>query len=348
MTKNKKPIRLLMTGGGAPGAAGILKCLKMRGDLDIIVGDASKLSSGAKLHDNFVTLPHASNTNFIELMLEICQKNAVDIIFPLVTKELPLFASAKKLFAQINTSIIVSDEQSLMLANDKLALYETLAPTAKDIPAFEGVTNANMISAAAEKLGFPEKPVVFKLAISNGSRGIRVIDNDFDRLTGLLYEKPNSLYISMEEILKIVGDQNIPQAMICEYLPGEEVTVDTICSDGRMLLCLIRTRDKINSGISQAGRFINHPPIEASAASIIKKLNLEGPIGFQYKKSSGGDFKLLEINPRIQGTSVSSLGLGINLPSLAIDNLFGADITAAKKKSGIGFIRYFEEVYFDV
>lgn len=348
MTKNKKPIRVLMTGGGAPGAAGILKCLKMRDDLEIIVGDASRLSSGAKLHHDFVLLPHASDKNFIEIMLKLCQKKAVDVIFPLVTKELPLFASAKNLFAEINTSIIVSDEKSLMLANDKLALYETLAPTAKDIPAFEIVTNGNMISAAAEKLGFPERPVVFKLAVSNGSRGIRIIDNKFDRLNGLLYEKPNTLFISMEEILKIVGDQNIPRAMICEYLPHEEITVDTICSNGRMLLCLIRTRDKINSGISQAGRFINHPSIETSTASIIKKLNLDGPIGFQYKQSNEGDFKLLEINPRIQGTSVSSLGLGINLPSLAIDNLFGVDMTPAKKKSGIGFIRYFEEVYFDV
>ena len=135
--------------------------------------------------------------------------------------------------------------------------------------------------------------------------------------------------------------------MICEYLPGEELTVDTICRNGDAIIVLIRTRDKINNGISQAGRFIENEEIVESVKKIVWKLKLDGPIGFQYKKSTDNRYKLLEINPRIQGTSVASLGLNINLPGIALGLQNTSDLQEIKKLSGVGFMRFYDEVFFD-
>lgn len=336
-----------MTGGGAPGAAGVLRCLKLRPELDIIVGDANPKSAGALLHENFILLPHADDHDFLTKLKEIAKFHKIDIIFPLVTKELPLFAIAKQDFEAFGTKILVSDEIALNIANDKLELYKKLIETSDDIPLFESVSNIEMIHRAARRMGHPHNPVVFKLAVSNGSRGIRVIDDQRDRFDMLLFQKPNSIFTSLAEISTVIGDKPLPSAMICEYLPGEEITVDTVCHDGIMKICLIRTRDRINSGISQAGRFICDKTIEQSASNIIRTLGLSGPIGLQYKKDKNGKYKLLEINPRIQGTSVASLGLNINLPLIAIDLLLYGEANFDDRRSGIGFIRYYREAYFD-
>ena len=46
--------RILMTGAGAPGGPGILKCLKLLGDgYEIYTADANEFSSGKFLSNNF-------------------------------------------------------------------------------------------------------------------------------------------------------------------------------------------------------------------------------------------------------------------------------------------------------
>ena len=70
-------------------------------------------------------------------------------------------------------------------------------------------------------------------------------------------------------------------------------------------------------------------------------------MGFQIKKSALGKYLLLESNPRIQGTSVAALGLGINLPGRIIDQALGLNLKKVKKISGISFVRYYQEAFYD-
>lgn len=55
MTSGK--INILMTGGGAPGAAGIFECFKQEPDFTIIVADANSNAVGKYLAKNFITIP---------------------------------------------------------------------------------------------------------------------------------------------------------------------------------------------------------------------------------------------------------------------------------------------------
>ena len=81
-----------MTGAGAPGGPGVLKCLKKCNNYKIITADANEFSSGKFLSENFEKIPYAHNSNFIDEVMKICVKHKVDVIFPLVTKELFLFS----------------------------------------------------------------------------------------------------------------------------------------------------------------------------------------------------------------------------------------------------------------
>ena len=145
-----------------------------------------------------------------------------------------------------------------------------------------------------------------------------------------------------------IGKKKIPQILVSEYLPGTELTIDTIVEDGVLLDCLIRTRTTINSGISTSGNFINDKKVINYINKIVSSIpGLKGPIGFQIKKSAVGKYLLLESNPRIQGTSAAALGLGINLPVRAVDQALGLNLKKVKKISGISFIRYYQEAFYD-
>ncbi|NJN33265.1 MAG: ATP-grasp domain-containing protein [Saprospiraceae bacterium] len=107
-----------------------------------------------------------------------------------------------------------------------------------------------------------------------------------------------------------------PELLVSEVLTGEEFTVDTIVNKGKPILILPRLRSKMNGGISIEGQFIENQEIIQYAHQILSSLSLHGAIGLQVKRAADGRFKILEINPRIQGTSVAALGIGINLPLL--------------------------------
>ena len=58
---------------------------------------------------------------------------------------------------------------------------------------------------AAEKLGYPEKDVVFKPPEGKGARGVRVLTEKSDRYDLLFNGRPFAKYISMDELKSTVG-----------------------------------------------------------------------------------------------------------------------------------------------
>lgn len=336
-----------MTGAGAPGGPGIIKCLKEINNSKLIVADADKNASGRYLNDHFVQIPKASDENFINIVLDICLKMNINIIFPLVTKELFLFSKNKKIFTENNIKVIVSDFESLSIANNKSSLYQHLDKNGVAIPMYRVVDNYEDFYKAKEEIISAKSSYCFKPSVSNGSRGVRLVDDTINEFDLLFNEKPNSLYISDEKINSILKNNPFPELLIAEILPGKEYTIDTIVDNsGNPILILPRLRSKTNGGISVAGKFEENTAIIEYCKKIIKSLKLVGPIGIQVKEDVKGEFKILEINPRIQGTSVAALGVGVNLPKLAVDTFLEKTTTIPEIKWDVEFIRYYNELFF--
>ena len=93
---------------------------------------------------------------------------------------------------------------------------------------------------------------------------------------------------------------------------------------------------------------MNDKSIITYCSEIIKELQLHGNIGIQVKRSSGGRFLIIEINPRVQGTIVAGLGAGVNLPLLAIKQELNLPISEEELqvKWGTKFSRYWSEVFY--
>jgi carbamoyl-phosphate synthase large subunit len=344
---SKSTINILMTGGGAPGAAGIINCLQAEKSFNITVADANPEAIGKYLAGDFVTIPFATDAKFAEEILEICSKKRIDIILPLVTRELIPLSKNKEAFAKKGAKLLCSPYSSLEIANNKGRLYQFLQWRGIAVPEFRIAENIKQFKNAVQELGYPQSMVCFKPSESNGSRGFRILSEEINELDLLFNQKPNTTFLDLNNTIRILGSGAFPELLISEFLPGEEYSVDCLAKAGESVLIIPRLRKKMQNGISIEGEIIEEKSIIAYCESIIKELNLHGNIGIQVKKSMTGEYLILEINPRVQGTISAIIGAGVNLPVLAVKQEIGLPIDdkELQVKWGTKFSRYWTEVF---
>ncbi|CAI8701651.1 ATP-grasp domain-containing protein [Brevibacillus sp. IT-7CA2] len=347
-----KDIKVMVTGAGSPGAPGVIKSLRKVSHMNIeIIGvDTSAYATGFPLSDDFYTIPKANDSNFISDVLTICKSEKIDVILPMVTKELLEFAMNKQLFLDSGTIVSVSDYNNLVIANDKGRLLHKLALIGIPTPKSEIVQTAETLKEAIYRLGYPQHSVCFKPTISNGSRGFRILDPNINRASLLFKEKPNSTYTSMNDLFDILEQTDeIPEIIVMEYLPGKEYSVDVLADNGKVVTAIPRLREAMVGGITTSGVVVNETDIIEYASKVVSELGLHGNIGVQIRRNADNEPRILEINPRMQGTIVHCLGAGVNLPYLAIKLVLGIPIEPHELlvKWGTRMNRYWEEIYYD-
>ncbi len=337
-----------MTGAGAPGAAGILKCLEQDNNVHVVSADADPEATGKYLVKEFVCIPTADKPDFTDKVLSICREKNIHVLMPLVTKELIPLSQRIKEFELAGTKLLVSSTASLEIANNKSRLYEFLQWRGLKIPDFRVVENVEQFQNAVAELGHPSKQVCFKPSVSNGSRGFRIITEQFNEADILFNQKPSNVFIRLNDALRVLSSAHFPELLVSQYLPGDEYSVDCLCNQGNALLVLPRLRKKMVNGISVKGEFVREDKIIDYCTRIIKELQLHGNIGIQVKANDEGEFLVLEINPRVQGTISAALGAGVNLPLLAVKQELGLPILPEELiiKWGVRFSRYWEEVFY--
>ena len=343
-------ITVLMTGAGAPGAPGILRCYRNNAERNIkVIGvDSKERVPTINALDALEKVPFAESPDFIKNVLIICKKYNVKVIQPLVTRELEVFAQNIASLQKDGIQVCVSPLANLHIANDKGALLQELEKNMLYVPQYKIVTNPEEFKQACYQLEYPNKPVCFKPTHSNGSRGFRVIDTKKNKADLLFYEKPNSLYMSFDEAYQIITSmEKMPELIIMEFLPGKEYSVDMLVDHGKVLYCIPRLRLTMNGGISTSCIIENNQEVIEYCSVIAEKLRLHGNIGIQVRYSVDNKVGILEINPRVKGSIVACAAAGVNLPYYGIKLALNEAIPSVKIDWGIQMLRSWQEVYFD-
>lgn len=334
---------VLVTGIGAPGAAGTLECLKECDFIEKIIGvDIDPGAAGKYLTDGFYTVPRPGK-DFITALFEIVRKENIAVILPQVTNELMYLALAKKEFSGKGCSVLVNDPETLELVNNKYLLLELMKKTGLSVPGYSLVRTKKDLIDTANEMGYPEKNVVAKLPVSNGMRGLRILSDSKTNYELFMYQKPDSAYVKLEDFAAYFSDDNFPELLLMEYLPGEEYTVDCLADNGEPIIVMPRSRDKIRTGITFQGTSYNESAIIESVSSIIKAMNMSFMFGFQYKRDVYGQFKMLECNPRIQGTMAFSRYCNANVIKGALELAISGktDLSQSAIRWGVRLTRYF-------
>lgn len=137
---------------------------------------------------------------------------------------------------------------------------------------------------------------------------------------------------SRAELSAVIGDD----ALLCEYLPGDEYTVDCL-SDlaGALLFANVRVRASIGRGVALGTRPVDEPAIMRQVEAVSATLRIEGPWFAQFKKNEAGEPVLLEVNARVGGSMTLTRLAGVNIPLIATFLYSGHDIRIPRLRDDI-------------
>jgi carbamoyl-phosphate synthase large subunit len=306
------------SGAGAPGFGGIFHCLKQDAAVVVHAGDQNANSYGFGLADFSVQVPPSNHDSFIPFVKDYCKKHGIQIILPITTRELEPLSKNRPLFQEIGTQVLVSNLEGLRIANHKYWVLEHAHKLGIPVPQFKQVTNFEQLKAYCE-FRFSEGLAhqCFKPVLGNGARGFGVVSRDIN--SDFLSQKSSWMPLTIEEWGRRMGeiDFNVP-FLVSDYLEGSEYSVDVLVSNYNIEYCIPRRRDKMIGGISVAGMIENNAELIKLTNELVLSLDLNGPIGVQWKYDLEGIPRLLEINPRLQGTTSACLLAGVNIPLEAI------------------------------
>ena len=345
-----KDLTVLLSASDSPSMPGLVDCLRGNGERRIrTVGVDMNFEPSAKyIVDSFYQVPVATDPQYCDIILDICEKEKVDIYFPTISAEVSAVSSRKDEFEAIGTKVSISDPRAVEIANNKLTAYEYLQGRGIPVPKYYGVHSVQDFIEGCRKMGYPQNPVCLKIVNNSGSRGVRIIDAERDRYQIFAHEKPNSFFTSYEDMLSILKSaENLDEMMLVEYMPGNEYTVDLLADHGEVLYMVGRENVVSMMSIAQESVVTKIVSAYETSQKVVAALGLDGNIGFDFMKNSEGVPVLMDINPRITATVSVIAAAGVNLPYLRVKQLLGEELVKKEPIYGTRLKRRYGEIYTD-
>lgn len=343
-----RDITVLLTACGVQFIPGLVNCLKDNGERNIrLIGtDMHDDKTLYSLFDRLYVVPAAKDERYVDVLLDICKKEKVDVLLPFMSAELIPLLDRLQDFENLGVKVSVSDRKSVEIANNKLRFYEFLKEQGLAVPKFHAVKHADELKEACEAVGYPENAVCVKATELSGSRGIRIIDASKSRYDILFGQKPNSFYTTFEELQDTLREYpTMPEMMAMECLPGEEGSVDLLADNGTILYMAYRESNVNLASIPQEATLTYNDEAYQIAREVIAALGLSGNADLDFKYDRNGHPVLMEINPRIAATMQIFKEGGMNLPYLRIKQLLGEDLPKVEIKYGVKMKRRYQEMF---
>ncbi len=239
---------------------------------------------------------YITEPDFIDKFNDVLTNFKIDFIFP-THDSIVLFLAKHQ--DKLKATVLTSSFETTLIAREKRITYKyfkdfDFCPEVYDFPFTDIVY-----------------PVFLKPNIGQGAKGTFLINNEGELLS------------------KIKSEDDL---LVCEYLPGKELSVDCFTDkSGELLFVGPRVRERIQIGISFNTLTI---PLSEEVKSIAEKLNqkikFRGAWFFQVKEDRKGKFKLMEFAARQSSTMALYRQLGVNFALLSIFDALGKDVKIIK------------------
>lgn len=258
-------------------------------------------------NDAIIDLPFTNDPNFIDALNDCIDKRYIKFILPSHdSAAVTLMENQDRLHA----TVVCSCLETTKICRYKSLTYETLKDTdfVPEIYSFQA----------------PVFPLFAKDDQGQGGRNAKLIRNQ----------------AQLDELKEDKIDY-----VLCEYLPGEEVTIDCFTDrHGQLRFVQPRYRDRLMNGISaRTSNADMTPEMQHIVDEISRRIKFRGYWYIQCKQDKNGKLKLMEISTRFAGTYHLSSSLDVNLPLLALCDFSDMEIGITPNKYKI----WLDKTYID-
>lgn len=295
-------VKILVNGVGGPAGINTIRSLKEMKSLILYGTDADPTAVGLYMlpKKRVFLVPYANDKKFIKTYTKLVKEHEIDWIISTVDEESVQLKKDKHLAKKV----ICSSLKTLRICRRKDRTYKKL----------EGIIPVPKWQYLDDACCSPISTYFIKPVTGRGTR-------DTYKVKGTEVDFIRQKYAREKK-----------KGMLCEYLPGQEYTVDCLGFEGNLWVAVPRTRLKTSGGISMKGRTEKNVEIMRYCHAIYHALKLHGPSCIQFKKSKGGKYKLIEINPRFSGGLEITWLSGVDLPKILVKPLMGKKILSKELK----------------
>lgn len=267
--------------------------------------------------DAFTLTPQIYSAEYIDFLIDYCEKNKITVLISLFDIDLPILAKNKQRFKEMGIDVIVSDPEVIDICNDKWKTYHFLIQHNIKTPK----TYISFVEAVAALNNKElEYPVIIKPRWGMGSIGIYKADN-LEELQ-VLYKKVRHEIES--SYLKFESNADIDQAILIQQcITSDEYGIEVV-NDLQKNYVTTFCKKKLAMRSGETDQAIT---IENSKLSLIGK-KLSSALGHIAMLDSDcleidGDFYVLELNARFGGQYPFSHLAGANIPNVLLSLYFG-------------------------
>lgn len=274
--------------------------MALEGKGNVICTDMSNLAPSIYEADKYYTVPRMTELGYLEIILEICEKEKVDGVLSLIDPELSLLAKNKDKFAAVGTKVIGSSYELCEMSLDKYEMYKWL--TSHGYKCAKSYMDKDEFFADVE-LGKAKYPVFVKPARGSASIAIsKVYDNE---TVELLFKNNDGL-------------------MIQEFLDGQEIGADVYIDTLSGEVVSIFTKKKLLMRAGETDKALSFK--DEKLFELIKEFVLE--VGYKGQIDVdifevNGEYYISEVNPRFGGGYPHAYESGADHMKLIVNNLEG-------------------------
>jgi carbamoyl-phosphate synthase large subunit len=254
-------------------------------DGKVVAVDIDPLAPALREADSTYIVPRLADPDSVSTLAEICRREHVGLIFPLIDEGMPVLAAGRRKLEDTGARLVMVTEGALATTVDKLLTGRLFRRVGVPTPT---TWLPNEVRPASI-----DYPVFVKPRSGSASKGAVAARDERELAYFLDY---------------------VPDPIVQEYLPGPEITNDVVCDfDGNVLSVVSRQRIEVREGEVAKGVTIYDPEITESCVRIAKGLEAIGPITVQCLLRDGRPY-FTEVNPRFGGGLPLAIAAGVPVP----------------------------------
>lgn len=291
-----KKVRVLVFPCGSEVGLELHNALKDISFIELL-GASSAPDHGCFVYQNyFEGISYIDAPDFLGKFNALLEAERVDYIYPAMDQIVDILSQQRD---RLKATLLAPCHDAVHICRSKVRTYERLR-------GLYFVPKTYQSAETVEKF-----PVIIKPEEGYGAKGFQILE-------------------SRAALEYALGQSQTPN-VICEYLCGEEYTVDCFTDrHGVLRYAKCRSRGRIRNGISVSSAFQPHDPlVDEIAKEISSRISMRGAWFFQLKRDDAGAYKLLEVATRVAGTMCLNRAIGVNLPLLTIFDAMGLDVEIA-------------------
>lgn len=320
-----KEITVLILGVGGNVSMGILTALRMSSIPCRIIGACiSPESLGLYYCDAAYISPYAADDSFTPWVVNLCNKENVDIIFTGVEENVIALESHRDYLTTHTKAVFVaSDYKHLKIGLNKYETAMWLKEHGCNYPQSANMNNPQEVEALISSVGFP---LIAKPNSGKGAVGIFVANSKKD------LESIERKDYCLQQIL---GNEKEEYTVAC-YM-------DKRCKQQEILIM----HRKIMHGTTFMAEICQDEAIYKECRKICDEFKPRGPLNIQMRKHNGKPI-CFELNVRFSGTTPIRAKWGYNdVEAMIKEYLFDEKVKLQPQKEGKVY-RYYNEAFIDI